>query len=466
MSLEERVYVMDRESHYKAILQGVDWDTFCISWTKDSQYQVDFTCYITDSIGYSLLTNENIIEFRGQQYVIKTYNPNFADGYECIQISATHIGYECQYIVHTDKKAGAVNMSIQDAMHWLFDGNNKGFTWEIKGSFSNRTLTDFGNVDAKSGLSTIKQYWSCEVTFDNKHITVWSHDAYLHKINKTIRYEHDTDTIQLTGDSTSIVNKLYCIGATEDNDKPKYFQPFWVTNDDSINKWGEKNGGLYSNDVPTTREAMEAAAKSTMQLNPSFSITVTYYGSDIPSFGAQIYLEVLPMDIKEWVEITGYKIYPFSPTQSGEIDLNSLKPNILNINNSLKSSVSKAINNAIASHSFDDVSNDSTNQTATININTGELTGKIDLTLSSGVVYVDLSMQELASLRTLGTFDEPYRPKSQRTGNFIVSSNKNYIVNYVVQTDGKFNILNISDLSGTPISEITNPVNGNFNYLI
>ena len=90
-------------------------------------------------------------------------------------------------------------------------------------------------------------------------------------------------------------------------------------------------------------------------------------------------------------------------------------------------------------------SSGSTNQTATINVDTGELTGKIDLTLSSGVVYVDLSMQELASLRTLGTFDEPYRPKSLRTGNFIVSSDKNYIVNYVVQPDGEFNILSISD---------------------
>ena len=466
MSLEERVYVMDRQSHYKAILQDIDWDTFCISWTKDSQYQVDFTCYITDSMGYSLLTNENIIEFRGQQFVIKTYNPNFADGYESIQISATHIGYECQYIVHMDKKAGAVSMSIQDALHWLFDGNVKGFTWEVRGNFGNQTLTDFGNVNAKDGLSIIKQAWNCEVTFDNKHVIVWSHDKYLHKLNKTIRYQHDTDQIQLTGDSTSIVNKLYCVGATGDNNTPKYFQPFWIMDNDSISKWGDKTGALYQNDTPTTRQAMETVAKSTMQLNPLFSVTVTYYGSDAPGFGSQVYLEVLPMDIKEWVEITGYKIYPFSPTQSGEIDLNSLKPNILNINNLLKSSVSKAINNAIASHSFRDVSNDSTNQTATININTGELTGKIDLTLSSGEVYVDLSMQELVPQRTLGTFDESYRPKSQRMGNFIVSSDKNYIVNYVVQTNGEFNILNISDLSGTPVSEITNLVNGNFNYLI
>ena len=78
MSLDERVYVMDRAGHYKAILQGIDWSTFCVSWTKDSQYQLDFSCYVTDSFGYSLLTNENIIEFRGQQYVIKTYNPQYA----------------------------------------------------------------------------------------------------------------------------------------------------------------------------------------------------------------------------------------------------------------------------------------------------------------------------------------------------------------------------------------------------
>ena len=60
-------------------------------------------------------------------------------------------------------------------------------------------------------------------------------------------------------------------------------------------------------------------------------------------FGSQVYLEVLPMDVKEWVEVTGYKIYPFAPEQAGEIDLNSLKPNILSINRSLQNIVGEAV---------------------------------------------------------------------------------------------------------------------------
>lgn len=463
MSMQERVYVMDRLGHHKAILQGIDWSTFCASWEKGSQYQLDFTCYVTDSFGYTLLTNENIVEFRGQQYVIKTYNPQYADGYDGIQISATHIGYECQYIVHAAVKSGAVSMSIEDAMHWLFDGNVKNFDWEIRGNFTNRTLTDFGNVDAKTGLSTIKQYWSCEVTFDNTHVIVWSHDEYLHKISKSIRYQHDTDQIQLTGDSTSIVNKLYCVGATDDNNNPKYFQPFWVMDNDSIQKWGDKTGAIYSNDNVTTASAMESEARSSMQLNPQFSVQITYYGSDIPDFGAQVYLEVLPMNVQEWVEVTGYKIYPFDHTQNGEIDLNSLKPNILSINNSLQDTVTKAVNNAMTIHSASNVTNESQD---TYNVNNDNMTGTVDVLLSNSMVFVDFQLSNLEE-GSITTFSKAYHPSYEKEGLLIVNSGgNNYTLSYSVGTDGDFQIGKVQDMSGNNVDKTLDKVSGSFNYLV
>lgn len=459
-NVPEKVYIMDNQMHHKAILQGIDWSTFCISWSKDNEYSLTFTCYVTNSYGYTLLTNENIIEFRGQQYVIKTYDPQFSSGYDAIQITATHIGFECQYIVHMMQKKGDVSMSIQDALHLLFDGNVKGFTWEVKGNFDKKTLTDFGNVDAKSGLSTIKETWDCEVTFDNKKVTVWSQDEYLHKINKTIRYRHDTDTIQLTGDSTSIVNKLYCVGATGDNDKPKYFAPFWVMDNDSINKWGDKTGALYSNDKVTNKNDMIKAAKATMQLNPTFSITVTYYGTDIPEFGSQVYLEVLPMNIKEWVEITGYKIYPFDPTQSGEIDLNSLKPNILSINNSLKNTVDKAIAEALANHTNTDIG--STNPSDVISVTNGT----VSVSKNGNIVYVAIGLNSLQANTAICQLDTPYIPSTTRNGSFITGTNPNYIVNWQVDTQGQLTITGINDLSGQSVSSITQAVNGSFSYSI
>ncbi len=459
-NVPEKVYIMDNQMHHKAILQGIDWSTFCISWSKDNEYSLTFTCYVTNSYGYTLLTNENIIEFRGQQYVIKTYDPQFSSGYDAIQITATHIGFECQYIVHMMQKKGDVSMSIQDALHLLFDGNVKGFTWEVKGNFDKKTLTDFGNVDAKSGLSTIKETWDCEVTFDNKKVTVWSHDEYLHKIDKTIRYRHDTDTIQLTGDSTSIVNKLYCVGATGDNDKPKYFDPFWVMDNDSINKWGDKTGALYSNDKVTNKNDMIKAAKATMQLNPTFSITVTYYGTDIPEFGSQVYLEVLPMNIKEWVEITGYKIYPFDPTQSGEIDLNSLKPNILSINNSLKNTVDKAIAEALANHTNTDIG--STNPSDVISVTDGT----VSVSENGNIVYVAIGLNSLQANTTICKLNTPYIPSANRNGSFITGTNPNYIVNWQVDTQGQLTITGINDLSGKAVSSITQAVNGSFSYSI
>ena len=344
--MNERVYVMDRKRQYKAILTGIDWRTFCVSWSKNNVPQLDFSVYINNSYGYTLLTNENIVEYRGQQYVIKTYNPNYSGGIDTITITAIHVGAECQYIYQPNKKAGNNSWNISDAMHWLFDNNNLGFTWEIKGNFGNCTLQDFGACNAKSGLSTIKSSWNAEVVFNNRHIIVMDENTYLHKINHTIRYQHDTADIQLQGDSTGLVNKIYCTSTQDDKGNWKNFQPFWSYNQDSINRWGEHCGDAMSSDVIATQAGMDAEAKAHMVLDPQFAITVTWYGSTIPDFGEQWYLEILPMDLKLWVEVTGYKIYPFAPSQNGEIDLDSLKPNILNINQSLQSNVSKAISAA------------------------------------------------------------------------------------------------------------------------
>lgn len=461
--LAERVYIMDSKHQQKAILNGVDWATFCVSWAKNDQYQIDFTIYKTNSVGYSLLENENIIEFRGQQYVIKTYNPQFTGGIQSIQISATHIGFECQYIFQASKKNGPNNLSINDAMHWLFDGNVKGFTWETRGNFSNRTLTDFGACNAKDGLSTILQNWSCDMTFDNTHIIIWSHDAYLHKTNQTIRYLHDTDQIQLTGDSTSIINKRYCIGATGDNDQPKYFQPFWSYDVNSINRWGEKVGSIYSNDLPTNRNDMDQAAKATMNLNPTFSIVINYNQTQFPEFGSQVYLEVIPMNVKEWVEITGFKLYPLSPNQKGEIDLNSLQPNILNINHDIESNISRAVNNAISNNIIGNVPNNTptvSNQSLETNY------GVINLSLNQNIVYVDFKLNNISSNTTITTFDSPFKPSKDKIGNLIVTSDQNYIVNYEIDSQGNFKIIQITDLMGNDITIPIKKVNGNFNYLI
>lgn len=461
MTLADRVYVMDRQKHYKAIVQGIDWETFCVTWEKGNSYQLDFTVYVTNSYGYSLLTNENILEFQGQQYVIKTYNPQYADGYNTLTISATHIGYECQYCFQAATKAGDVSMSITDAMHWLFDGNVKGFSWEVKGNFSNRTLTDFGNCDAKTGLSTIQQAWGCDVTFDNTHVIVWEHGQYLHKTNQTIRYEHDTDQIALTSDSTGIVNKVYCVGAQDDNNKPKFFQPFWSWDQDSINRWGEKVGAVYSNDKVNNRGAMDAAAKATMQLNPSFSIQVTYYGTDFPEFGSQVYLEVLPMDVKEWVEVTGYKIYPFAPEQAGEIDLNSLKPNILSINRSLQNIVGEAVARAVAGTpvgSTGAANNTQSNQYTLTN-------GTVNVEKNSNAVTIDCRLTDVV-VGKLMTFDQSYRPSTDKTGSVIVSGMVNNIVSWRVAKDGTFEITAITDIEGKAVTTAIPLVLLNISYLI
>lgn len=339
------VYVSDPRHHYQAIINNIDWNSFCVSWSKGNVPQITFNAYQTNNLASSLLTNENLIVFNSQQYRIKTYEPQYSNGLLTIAVTAVHVAAECQYIFQPNTINGS--QSLKSCLNLLFDNNNLGFKTNSIGSFNNQTVNNFGNTDAKSGLSTILTTFGAEVKFDNKQITVCDESNYLHKVNRTLRYLHDTSNLQIQGDSTGLVNKIYCTSGNKD-DKGNWqnFQPFYVCNQDSINKYGEHDGSSFSSNDLTNKNDVQNAATKLLVPEPVYSITVNYHDTYIPDYGEQWYLEVLPMNLKLWVEVTGYKVYPFDPSQNGEIDLNSLQPNILNINNGLQTNINQAITTA------------------------------------------------------------------------------------------------------------------------
>lgn len=326
-------------------------DSVQATWEKNNTYQLAFTAYLADNaLAFEMLDTEASVFFDGEEYIIKQSSVEAQEGFITKQITATHVYNELVRIRQRNANTGTKTYSVDDVLSYYLKGNQLGFTWEVHGNFDKQQITDLGGDSAKDGLSKIIDTWPNAVIYPTrKVIRVYEIESFRKYLGGRIDYLHDTSDVQLESDSTEIVNQVMAIGKEKDggdSDKPAYyFDPFLVTNQDSVNKWGLHPGEDVSDDRFTDKAAMEKYVLSQMTAEPSLSITITSEVNAKPTAGEVMRLEVRPMTFVTNVEVVGYTWYPFSKTQPNSITLNNSARTILDYQKRNNSSLAKVIRN-------------------------------------------------------------------------------------------------------------------------
>jgi len=242
------VTVSKRDGTLTEPLTSLINSSFNVSWENNSSYQLTFTAFDDKSVSFALLTSENIITWRGQQFVIKQSVPNYSARYATIAITATHIYLDVRKIFQHNKKAGTLTYSVRDVLAFYLDNNNFGYTYDVQGSFSNQQITDLGGNNAFDGLSQIVSTWPDAMIYpDNKKIVVYSKDAFTKNFGNRLGYGYNSDNMTLTYDSTVLVNQLTVISGTKE-DGSVWFQPHVINDQTSISEYGVIDGGDFSDD--------------------------------------------------------------------------------------------------------------------------------------------------------------------------------------------------------------------------
>lgn len=362
--------------------------------------------------------------------------------------------------------------SLDSVMSFITKGTK--FDYSLHGNFANH---DFGSEGSDGGSpfgnalaydlfinSIVKDYnveWSChgyhidlynQVGSENQFVCVDKDDVY---------------ALQETADFTTLKTQIYGTGKTDDNGNPTVSTTYTSPN---YKQFGIIEANPYSDDRCTDVNTLTSELKAQLQDYP-----LVQYQTNVNKFkeyadGLSNNYEIGNYGIvrsRRGIDITTriskLDIYRDTPGTADIITFGNLQLDPSEVMVQLEQAHNKLVNSV---NSIVSGSEASSGNSSTVNINNGEYSGTVSLSLSSGIVYVDLSMKSVVANRTLTIFDSMYCPSTDRTGNFIVSSDKNYIVNYEIKKTGEFSIISISDLSGTPASEILEPVSGNFNYLI
>lgn len=364
------------ERGYEAKLSCVKRDSFYIQWEKNSSYQLQFTAFDDGSSGYSLLTPEASLFFRGQEFIIKQIAPDYNSGASTKDVVATHVYSECQWFRQRNVRNGVLTYTPQDVMSFVFDGNSQGFTYEIIGKFPSNQIENLGNMSGQDALSKIIETWSDAIIFpDNRHIKIYQHDSFIQDLGHRLGYLYNASEIKPTYDSTTITNQVWCTGKAKD--KPDdaddntsteyYFEPFQVSDQSSIDKWGVHQLSDISDDRFTDANSMKQYALSQLTLEPSLTIDATLTTHDEPTAGDMVHMEVRKDNLATKLEVVSYQYYPQDRSQPTQITLNNTAKTIFDYQRNLQNKVYSDVFNHIANNSNENGTSQNTNDGSSSN---------------------------------------------------------------------------------------------------
>ncbi|MFT8584529.1 phage tail protein [Liquorilactobacillus hordei] len=324
--------------------------SFEVQWEKNSTYQLQFTAYDDGSLAFEMITTEAEIVFNGQTFIVKEPEYDYSGGVATVAVTATHVYNEISRIRQYSTKSGTLTYSVQDMLSFYLDNNsdNQGFTYKVYGDFDKKKITDLGNNSGADMLSQIISSWSTAIIFpNNKCIGVYTPDAFDKNFGGRIDFGNNSSEVKMTIDSTSIVNRVKCIGAEKDttddssdtaNDTVTYyFDPFMVQDDASVNSWGIHLGEDVNDERFKDVDSMRAYALTQLTPEPSISIDVTYSGNEMPIAGEQKRVEIKAANFVSFVSVIGYTWYPFDSTQTTDLEFENLTATILNSQANLNS---------------------------------------------------------------------------------------------------------------------------------
>ena len=296
-----------------------------------------------------MLSVESSVWWDNQEYIIKQFQPDYSNGFTTYQVTAIHVAYEVARIRQRQTKTGTLTYSVNDVLSFYLSGNSLGFTWQVIGNFGKEQIADLGNSSGKDMLDKIVSTWPDAVFYpDNKNIRIYQHDSFAKSIGKRIDYLHNTPELKLSYDSSSIVNQVMASGKQKegtDSDKTEYyFEPFLVSNQNSINKWGLHPGDDVSDERFTDKSAMQTFAMSQLSPEPTLTIEVTEITNEKPQLGEIKRLENRKDEFVTEVEVVAFTYYPLDSSQATSITLNNRAKTILNYQSSRQKGLEKTLN--------------------------------------------------------------------------------------------------------------------------
>lgn len=231
----------NRKGTFGEILTDYDFGSWKLNYEKNNERSIDFTIYKTYSNSdlFDALLNEMLIVWEGQEYVIKSTSIKYDGAVVSNDVTAKHIFMEFQnhYIqkdleneeMNSDETTDEDNkptMTLEQYLEFGFKGNKLGFTYEIKGKFTNRvTIDELGNKNGMEFLTEGAELFNYIYFADNKKIYIYDEETFYQMADIPLIYKYNSSEVQATVTTTDVKTYIQGYGKKKTKAETKNYSP-------------------------------------------------------------------------------------------------------------------------------------------------------------------------------------------------------------------------------------------------
>lgn len=230
----------NRKGTFGEILTDYDFGSWKLSYERNNERSIDFTIYKT-SMNWDLfesLLNEMLLEWKGQNYVVKSTSIKY-DGMNVInEVTAKHIFMEFQnhYIQKNleneelnneeSEEESKPTMTLEQYLEFGFRNNKLDFSYEIVGEFDQRVAIDeLGGKNGMEFLTDGAELFNYIYFADNKKIYIYDDESFYQMSDLPLIYKYNSSEVQATTSTTDVRTYIQGYGKKKTKTETKNYNP-------------------------------------------------------------------------------------------------------------------------------------------------------------------------------------------------------------------------------------------------
>ena len=231
----------NKKGTFGEILVDYDFGSWKLSYEKNGERSIDFTIYKTyiNSDLFDALSNEMLIDWEGQEYVVKSTSVKYDGEVVSNDVTAKHIFMEFQnHYIQKDLESEEMNsdettdeddkptMTLEQYLEFGFKGNKLGFTYEIRGKFTDRVAIDeLGNKNGMEFLTEGAELFNYIYFADNKKIYIYDEETFYQMADIPLIYKYNSSEVQATVSTMDVRTYIQGYGKKKTKAETKNYKP-------------------------------------------------------------------------------------------------------------------------------------------------------------------------------------------------------------------------------------------------
>ncbi|MDN6641333.1 MAG: phage tail protein, partial [Tetragenococcus sp.] len=228
----DALVLKNRKGTFGEILTDFDFGSFKYEYEKNNERSISFTIFKTtqNTDIFENLLNEMLLQWQGQDYVIKSTSIKYDGVMVSNDVEAKHIFMEFQgHNIEKEEKSNDDDdekrtMKLKEYLDYGFKGNKLGFSYTIKGKFDKAAAID--ELGGKNGMEFLTEgadLFGYIYFADNKKITIYDEDSFYEMSDLPLIYKYNSSEVEATTTTTDLRTYIEGYGKKkEDTDKDEY----------------------------------------------------------------------------------------------------------------------------------------------------------------------------------------------------------------------------------------------------